>query len=45
MRKAKTKRLESKGWKLGSTDEFLDLSPEESAYIDMKLELTDNLRK
>ncbi len=45
MRKAKKTRLESKGWKVGSADTFLDLSPEESAYIDMKLELAENLRK
>jgi DNA-binding XRE family transcriptional regulator len=45
MRKTKQKRLESKGWKIGNTDEFLELSPEESAYIEVKLELADNLRK
>ena len=45
MRKAKQKRLESKGWKTGSAYEFLELSPEESAYIEMKLELAENLRK
>ena len=45
MRKAKQKRLEAKGWKAGNADEFLDLSPEESTYIEMKLELADSLRK
>jgi len=45
VRKAKRIRLESRGWKVGSADEFLALSPQESAYIDMKLELADNLRK
>ena len=45
MRKAKQDRLEKKGWKVGSVDEFLDLSPEESAYIEVKLRLSDNLRK
>ena len=45
MRKAKQDRLEKKGWKVGSVDEFLDLSPEESAYIELKLRLSDNLRK
>ena len=38
MRKTKRDRLEKKGWKVGSADEFLDLSPEEIAYIDMQLE-------
>lgn len=45
MRKVKQKRLESKGWKIGSADEFLNLLPEESAYIEVKLELANNLRK
>lgn len=45
MRKAKQDRLEKKGWKIGSADEFLELSPEESAYIDVKLRLSDNIRQ
>lgn len=45
MRKAKMNRLEEKGWKVGSVAEFLDLSPEETAYIELKLRLSDNLRK
>jgi len=45
MRKDKQKRLEEKGWRVGSADEFLELSSEESAYIDLKLRLSDSLRK
>ena len=45
MRREKIKRLESKGWKVGSAEDFLSLSPEESAYIDLKLNLSANLRK
>ena len=45
MRKAKQNRLEKKGWKVGSVDEFLELSPEESAYIEVKLRLSDSLRQ
>jgi len=45
MRKEKIKRLESKGWKVGSAEDFLSLSPEESAYIDLKFNLSANLRK
>ena len=45
MRKTKKDRLEKKGWKIGSVDEFLDLSPEESAYIEMKLRLSETLRR
>ncbi|MCK4546974.1 MAG: XRE family transcriptional regulator [Candidatus Eisenbacteria sp.] len=40
MKTAKRKKLEKKGWKVGSTDEFLDLSPEEAEYIEMKLALS-----
>ena len=45
MRKAKKDRLEKKGWKVGSVDEFLGLSPEESLYIEMKLRLSANLKQ
>jgi len=41
----KRKSLEKNGWKIGSTEEFLKLSPEESAYIELKLKLSANLRK
>jgi len=37
-------RLESRGWKFGTADEFLRLSPEESAYIELKLALSDKLK-
>jgi len=33
------------GWKTGSVDEFLNLTAEESAYIQMKLALSQSLRK
>ncbi len=45
MHKAKQNRLGKKGWQIGSADEFLELSPEESAYIEVKLRLSDNLRQ
>ncbi len=45
MRESKKKRLESKGWKVGSAADFLRLTPEESAYIELKLKLADSLRK
>lgn len=44
MRKAKKERLEKKGWKVGRVEEFLDLSPEEAAYIELKLRLSENVR-
>ncbi len=45
MRASKKKRLESKGWKVGTAAEFLRLAPEESAYIELKLKLADSLRR
>lgn len=45
MRKTKKDRLEKQGWRVGTVEEFLDLSPEESAYIEMKLRLSENLRE
>jgi ribosome-binding protein aMBF1 (putative translation factor) len=44
MRSAKKKRLESKGWKVGSAKDFLGLSSEEEAYIEIKLRLAEGLR-
>ena len=36
-------RLEKAGWKVGSTEEFLGLSPEESAYLELKYNLAREL--
>ncbi len=38
MREEERKRLESREWKVGSTREFLNLSPDEEAYIDDEYE-------
>ena len=45
MDKNKRKRLESAGWKVGTAPEFLGLSAQESAYIELKLQLAKNLLK
>jgi len=45
MRRAKRERLEKKGWKVGTAVEFLELSPEEAAYIELKLRLSSSLRR
>lgn len=44
MRKAKQNALEKKGWKVGSAEEFLGLSEQEIAYIELKLELSRKLK-
>lgn len=41
----KRARLEAKGWKVGTVDEFLGLTPEESAYIELRLKLSDAVRQ
>ncbi len=45
MDKEKRRQLERKGWKIGSVQEFLRLTPEESAYIELKLSLADSLKQ
>ena len=45
MRESKKKRLEKKGWQVGSVAEFLGLSDEESQYIELKLRLSEAFRK
>ena len=44
MRKAKQTALEKKGWRLGSAEDFLGLSEQEIAYIELKLELSRKLK-
>ena len=45
MRKQKRKRLEATGWKIGTVKEFLGLSDEESAYIELKVKLAAGLKQ
>lgn len=43
MRETKKSKLEKAGWKVGSAEEFLELTPEESSYIELKLKLAADL--
>src|SRR3989304_3728711 len=45
MDRAKRKRLEAAGWKVGTVRHFLDLSAEEEAYLEIKLQLAKDLQK
>ena len=45
MREEKRRRLEAKGWKVGTTQEFLHLSEEETTYIELKVRLAMGLRR
>jgi ribosome-binding protein aMBF1 (putative translation factor) len=44
MRESKRKKLVTKGWKTGGAREFLGLSREEEAYIELRLKLADGLK-
>ena len=44
MRETKKKRLEAAGWKVGSAEDFLGLSPLESEYIELKLRLAKGIQ-
>ena len=44
MRKAKQQKLEKRGWAVGTVADFLALSPEEAAFVEIKLALSDALR-
>ena len=45
MDEIKRQRLEAAGWKIGSAEEFLELSPEEAALIELKLALSRRLKE
>lgn len=44
MDKTKKGRLEAAGWRVGDAAEFLDLSAEEAAFVELKLALATYLR-
>jgi len=44
MRRTKQQRLEKRGWAVGTAADFLALSPEEAAFVEIKLALSDALR-
>lgn len=45
MRRTKKDRLQEKGWKIGTVQDFLGLSDEEAAYLELRLRLADSLKK
>ncbi len=45
MKAAKKKRLSARGWAIGSAREFLGLASHEAAFIELKLALSNHLRK
>ena len=45
MRAGKRRRLVRAGWSVGDAGDFLELTPEERRYIDLKLALAEGLRR
>jgi DNA-binding XRE family transcriptional regulator len=44
MSKAKEKKLAAAGWRTGDAKDFLDLTDEEAAFVELKLALADFMR-
>jgi len=45
MRKEKRERLNAAGWRVGDASDFLGLTKEEAAFVEMKLALADSVRR
>ena len=45
MEQVKRKRLEAAGWKVGSTSDFLELTPEEAEIVEMRVSLARTLKE
>ena len=45
MNRTKRARLEARVWRIGSAADFLELTPEEAAFVETKLALTQTLRE
>ena len=45
MKRSKKDRLEAAGWRVGTAQEFLGLTQEEAAFVEMKLALSESVRR
>ena len=45
METSKRTKLEKAGWRVGTAGDFLKLSPQEQAYVELKVALSRHLRK
>ncbi|MGZ4128361.1 MAG: helix-turn-helix domain-containing protein [Actinomycetota bacterium] len=45
MKARKKARIEAAGWRTGRVSDFLELSPEEEAFVEVKLALADYLKR
>jgi hypothetical protein len=44
MQETKRKKLEAKGWRIGTPKGFLGMSDEEEAYVNLRLKLAEGLK-
>ena len=44
MRGSKRKKLDAKGWKIGTPKDFLGMSDEEESYVNLRLSLAEGLK-
>jgi len=44
MKSSKKKSLEERGWRVGSAEEFLDLTPNEATMVELRLRLADAVK-
>ena len=45
MQETKRKKLEAKGWRIGTPKDFLGMSNEEEAYVNLRLKLAEGLKE
>jgi len=45
MKQTKRNKLEAKGWKIATAADFLELTPEEVTFIEMKMSLSQSLKE
>ena len=45
MKRQRRRKLESAGWRVGDAREFLGLTPDESAFVEIKLALAQRVRE
>jgi hypothetical protein len=45
MKTQKKTKVEAAGWRAGSATEFLELTPEEAGFVDLKLALADYVNR
>ncbi len=44
MKPEQKRRLEARGWRIGSAEEFLELTPDEAAMVELRLKLADAVK-